>query len=114
LLILDELEPLWEPAESRSDIGELLSLLTDVDHLVLMITMRGAERPMKVQWIQPFLPSLQPLDQNTACLTFADIADGHSLEEVDKILSLADNMPLAISLLAHLADSEGCAHVLSC
>jgi hypothetical protein len=51
------------------------------------------------------LPSLQPLDQNTACLTFADIADGrHSLEEVDKIL--ADNMPLAISLLAHLADSE--------
>jgi hypothetical protein len=61
------------------------------------------------------LRALQPLDQEAAHLTFADIADsGHSLEEVDKILSLTDNMPLAISLLAHLADTEGCSTVLSC
>jgi hypothetical protein len=32
---------------------------------------------------------------------------------MDKVLSLADNMPLAVSLLAHLADSEGCTAVLS-
>jgi hypothetical protein len=45
---------------------------------------------------------------------FADIADsGHSVEEVDQILSLTDNMPLAISLLAHLAHIEGCSNVLS-
>jgi hypothetical protein len=57
---------------------------------------------------------LQPLDQEAACLTFTDIADGEpSLQEVDKILSLTDNMPLAISLLAHLADTEGCSNVLS-
>ncbi|KAJ7797394.1 hypothetical protein B0H14DRAFT_3157506 [Mycena olivaceomarginata] len=68
LLILDELETLWEPESSRVDIEELLSLLTD---------------------------------------------SAHSLEEVDQILSLADNMPLAISLLAHLADTEGCSSVLS-
>ncbi|KAJ7896686.1 hypothetical protein B0H14DRAFT_3124887 [Mycena olivaceomarginata] len=77
LLILDELETLWEPASSRGDIEELLSLLTDVEDLVLMANSR------------------------------------HSLEEVDQILSLADNMPLAISLLAHLADTEGCSNVLS-
>jgi hypothetical protein len=54
------------------------------------------------------------LDQEAARRTFFDIADsGHSLEEVDQILSLADNMPLAISLLAHLADTEGCSNVLS-
>jgi hypothetical protein len=35
------------------------------------------------------------------------------VEEVDEILSLTDNMPLAISLLAHLADTEGCSTVLS-
>lgn len=44
---------------------------------------------------------------------FIDIADGSQrTEEVDKVLSLTGNMPLAISLLAHLADSEGCLNVL--
>jgi hypothetical protein len=57
---------------------------------------------------------LKPLDQDAARLIFIDIADnGHTLEEVDRILSLTDNMPLAINLLAHLADSEGCSNVLS-
>jgi hypothetical protein len=36
LLILDELETLWEPASSRANIEELLSLLTGVEHLALM------------------------------------------------------------------------------
>jgi 3-hydroxyacyl-CoA dehydrogenase len=54
------------------------------------------------------------LDQQAAHLTFVDIADGgHSQEEVDQILSLTDNMPLAISLLAHLADTDVCSNVLS-
>ncbi|KAJ7698216.1 hypothetical protein B0H14DRAFT_2549231 [Mycena olivaceomarginata] len=107
LLILDELETLWEPASSRGDIEELLSLLTS-------ITMRGAERPAKVRWTRPFLRTLQQLDQQAARLTFVDITDsGYSREEVDQILSLTDNMPLAISLLAHLVDTEGCSNVLS-
>ncbi|KAJ7691392.1 hypothetical protein B0H14DRAFT_2550558 [Mycena olivaceomarginata] len=111
LLILDELETLWEPASSRANIEELLSLLTAVEDLALMAR---AEHPAKVQWTRPFLKVLQPLDQEAARCTFVDIADsGHSLEEVDQILSLADNMPLAISLLAHLADTEGCSNVLS-
>jgi hypothetical protein len=60
------------------------------------------------------LGPLQPLDQEAARRTFVDIADsGHSLDEVDRILSLTDNMPLAISLLAHLVDTEGCPTVLS-
>ncbi|KAJ7806230.1 hypothetical protein B0H14DRAFT_2610566 [Mycena olivaceomarginata] len=76
-LILDELETLWEPASSRGDIEELLSLLTSVEDLALMAN------------------------------------NGHSQQEVDQILSLTDNMPLAISLFAHLADTEGCSNVLS-
>ncbi|KAJ7686626.1 P-loop containing nucleoside triphosphate hydrolase protein, partial [Mycena olivaceomarginata] len=113
LLILDELETLWESTESRGDIEELLSLLTDINHLALMITMRGTERPAKVQWTRPFLLPLKPLDQKAARLTFIDIADDkYDLEEVDKILSLTDNMPLAIDLLAHLVDSEGCSNIL--
>jgi hypothetical protein len=76
--------------------------------------MRGAERPAKVAWTHPFLSPLRPLEQTAARQTFLDIADNtHDPIEVDKVLSLTDNMPLAINLIAHLVDSEGCSHVLS-
>ncbi|KAJ7866630.1 P-loop containing nucleoside triphosphate hydrolase protein [Mycena olivaceomarginata] len=114
LLILDNFETLWEPLESRKDIEEFLSLLTDVKHLALMITMRGAERPAKVLWSRPFLQPLLPLEHDAALHTFLDITDYNGDQrEIDQVLSLTDNMPLAINLLAHLADSEGCTHVLS-
>ncbi|KAJ6572325.1 hypothetical protein B0H19DRAFT_1065281 [Mycena capillaripes] len=99
LLILDNLETVWEPSESHHEIEEFLSLLSDFEHLALMVTMRGAERPAKVRWSRPFLPPLEPLDQDAAHKTFIDIADGtHEPTAVDKVLSLTDNMPLAISL----------------
>jgi Cdc6-like AAA superfamily ATPase len=40
LLILDNFETVWEPTESRGDIEEFLSLITNVEHLALMV---GAE-----------------------------------------------------------------------
>ncbi|KAJ7340825.1 P-loop containing nucleoside triphosphate hydrolase protein, partial [Mycena albidolilacea] len=114
LLILDNLETSWEPNESRNHIEEFLSVLTEVDQLSLMITMQGTERPAKVAWTRPFLLPLKPLEQGPARQTFVDIADDqHSPEEVDRVLSLTDNMPLAISLVAHLVDSEGCNAVLA-
>ncbi|KAJ7616191.1 P-loop containing nucleoside triphosphate hydrolase protein, partial [Mycena polygramma] len=114
LLILDNLETLWEPTQSRQEIEEFLSLLTDVDHLALLITMRGLERPGKVRWTRPFIPPLERLAQDAARKMFIDIADdNHDLGQIDKVLSLTDNVPLAISLLAHLVDSEGCTNILS-
>ncbi|KAJ7758678.1 P-loop containing nucleoside triphosphate hydrolase protein, partial [Mycena metata] len=114
LLILDNLETVWEPPTSRKETEEFLSLLTDITSLALVITMRGAERPSKVQWTRPFLPSLQPLTQDAARRMFIDIVDDkHSLEEVDQVLGLTDNMPLSISLLAHLVDIDGCSEILS-
>ncbi|KAJ7046139.1 P-loop containing nucleoside triphosphate hydrolase protein, partial [Mycena alexandri] len=114
LLILDNLETVWEATKFREEIEEFLSLLTDVNHLALVITMRGAERPSKVQWTRPFLLPLPPLAQDAARKMFTDIADDkHSLDEVDQVLGLTDNMPLSISLLAHLVDLEGCPHILS-
>jgi hypothetical protein len=54
------------------------------------------------------------LKQDAAQQTFIDIAeDHHNLEEVEKLLSLTDNMPLAINLMAHLVDVQGCSNVLS-
>ncbi|KAJ6552293.1 hypothetical protein DFH09DRAFT_1281037 [Mycena vulgaris] len=37
LLILDNLETIWEPRESRGDTERLLSFLTGMDHLALMV-----------------------------------------------------------------------------
>ncbi|KAJ7243102.1 hypothetical protein B0H12DRAFT_1236529 [Mycena haematopus] len=102
LLVLDNLETAWEPLESRADIEEFLSLLTDVPHLALIITMRGAERPAK------------PLTQEAARQTFLDITDDvHDPQDIDKLLALTDNLALAVDLIARLVDYEGCATVLS-
>ncbi|KAJ7472532.1 hypothetical protein FB451DRAFT_1469264 [Mycena latifolia] len=117
LLILDNLETSWEPIESRGEIEELLAKLTDLPHLALMasITMRGAERPAKVQWTHPFLAPLKPLSNVAARDTFLDIADNvYETRDVDEVLSLTDNLPLAVDLMAHAVDFEGsCSAVLA-
>ncbi|KAJ7462965.1 hypothetical protein FB451DRAFT_1495053 [Mycena latifolia] len=108
ILILDNLETVWEPRECRADVEKFLALLADIDHLALIITMRGAERPANVQWTRPFLGPLKPLSQEAARRSFIDIVDdGYTIEDIDKILLLADNMPLAIDLIAHLVDYDG-------
>ncbi|KAF8181702.1 P-loop containing nucleoside triphosphate hydrolase protein, partial [Mycena galopus ATCC 62051] len=108
LLILDNLETVWEPIQCQPAIEEFLSLLTGLEHLALMITMRGAERPAKVQWSRPFLLPLQPLSKEAARQTFIEITDNaNPIEEIDKLLEFTDNMPLAVDLIAHLADYEG-------
>jgi Cdc6-like AAA superfamily ATPase len=46
LLILDNFETLWEPPESRGDIEDFLSLLTDIKHLALMVGTNGLVRAL--------------------------------------------------------------------
>jgi hypothetical protein len=70
--------------------------------------MRGAERPANIQWTRPFLEPLAPLDQDAARQIFIDITDGiYETKDIDKVLLLADNIPLAIDLIANLVNSEG-------
>ncbi|KAJ6467309.1 hypothetical protein C8R45DRAFT_1171729 [Mycena sanguinolenta] len=114
LLILDNLEAVWEPTQSRAGVEELLSLLADVEYLGLIITMRGAERPARVQWTRPFLLPLQPLSNHAAMQTFMDITDdSYSAQDFNQLLGFTDNLPLAVDLLAHLVDSEGLENVLA-
>ncbi|KAJ7472991.1 hypothetical protein B0H11DRAFT_1345723 [Mycena galericulata] len=75
--------------------------------------MRGAERPGKVAWTRPFLPPLKPLSTEAAREMFMEIADVNEPQEIDQILYLTDNMPLAVDLIAHLVDYDGFASVLS-
>ncbi|KAJ7289659.1 P-loop containing nucleoside triphosphate hydrolase protein, partial [Mycena rebaudengoi] len=114
LLVLDNLETCWESLASRSEVEEFLSLLTDVLHLGVMITLRGAERPSKVKWTRPFVAPLEPLSYVAAWQTFLDVADdGHDDGSIKKLLELTGNLPLAVSLIASVAGSEGCAQALS-
>ncbi|KAF7364632.1 hypothetical protein MVEN_00332500 [Mycena venus] len=97
LLVLDNLETVWEPMTSRGGVEELLSQLADITHLALLITMRGTERPAKA-----------------ARQILLDIADDfHEAKDIDQILSLTNNLPLAVDLFAHLVDDEGCPSVLA-
>ncbi|KAJ7808441.1 hypothetical protein B0H14DRAFT_1516155 [Mycena olivaceomarginata] len=109
LLILDNFETPWEALESRERVEEFLALLADIPHLALLVTMRGAERPSRVQWTHPFLRPLIPLDQAAARQAFIDIADEiHDSSEVDQLLEITDNIPLAVQLVAGVAASVGC------
>ncbi|KAJ7286814.1 P-loop containing nucleoside triphosphate hydrolase protein [Mycena rebaudengoi] len=114
LLVLDNLETPWESISSQSEVEEFLSLLTDVAHLGLMITMRGAERPAKVKWTRPFLLPLDPLSASAALQTFIDVADDtHHQESVKHLLEVTGNLPLAVSLVSSVASHEGCDRALS-
>ncbi|KAJ7859864.1 hypothetical protein B0H14DRAFT_2746184 [Mycena olivaceomarginata] len=110
---LDNFETPWEPMDGRAKVEGFLSLLADILHLALLITMRGAERPGKVRWTHPFLYPLVPLTRVAAYQTFIEIADDiHNNSEVDQLLDITDNIPLAVQLIASIADSEGCGPTL--
>ncbi|KAJ7180882.1 P-loop containing nucleoside triphosphate hydrolase protein, partial [Mycena filopes] len=114
LLVLDNLETPWEHVESRSAVEGFISLLADVNHLALIITMRGAERPGKVQWTHPFLKPLEPLPDAAALQIFEEITDNpHLSDEKTQLLQVTENVPLALDLMAHLVECEGLSNVLT-
>ncbi|KAJ7351565.1 hypothetical protein DFH08DRAFT_935169 [Mycena albidolilacea] len=83
ILVLDNLETVWEPIQSRGGIEEFLSLLTEVKHLALLQTF----------------------------MDITDNA--YIKEDIEQILQFTDNMPLAVDLIAHLSDYEGLSNVLA-
>ncbi|KAK7000605.1 ATPase-AAA-core domain-containing protein, partial [Favolaschia claudopus] len=114
LLVLDNLETIWDTPESQDTVEQFLSMLDDIAHLALIITMRGVERPKKVCWTHPFLPPLQPLSQDAALQTFMDITDNcYDTEEINQVIRFTDYMPLAVDLMANLVDYEGLSAVSS-
>ncbi|KAJ7191351.1 P-loop containing nucleoside triphosphate hydrolase protein, partial [Mycena pura] len=109
LMILDNFETPWEPMSSRAAVEEVLSLLTDIPHLALVITMRGAERPGQVKWTRPFLQPIEPLEDGAALQTFHAIAgEDHEESLVRELLNLSGNLPLAVDLIANVVVYEGC------
>ncbi|KAJ7333994.1 hypothetical protein DFH08DRAFT_1083482 [Mycena albidolilacea] len=90
ILGLDNLETPWETRDSRGGVEEFLSLLTDLPHLHLLITMRARLR--KPSSTSPMILTIQRMLSKS---------------------SASDNLPLAVNLIAHLVDYEGCSNVLA-
>ncbi|KAJ6452360.1 hypothetical protein C8R47DRAFT_1204351 [Mycena vitilis] len=97
--------------DSAGTKAELLALIGD--HLGLKLGKTPAQALVRHFVEAP--PSLLILDNLEMVWERKESYDTHNLGEVDRILALTDNMPLAIaiSLLAHLVDSEGCTRVLA-
>lgn len=107
ILVLDNFETPWETVSTRIAIETLLSRLTAIKTLTLLVTMRGSERPAGIAWTRPFVLPLTPLDTNAARLTFVTISDTPKDDpHLEKLLKALDNLPLAITLMANLAQSE--------
>ncbi|KAJ7741748.1 P-loop containing nucleoside triphosphate hydrolase protein [Mycena maculata] len=111
ILVLDNFESPWEPFESRSDVEGLLSRLAGIQHVALLVTMRGAERPGQVRWTRPFLAPLSPLSRAAAMQTLSAIVDHEDDDETrklaDTVLDFTDNLPLAVQLIGAVASFEG-------
>lgn len=107
VIVLDNWESVWEPAEKRAPAESLLGAIAEIAHVTIIVTMRGSERPLGVAWSRPFLKVLSPLDSASAMQTFLAISnvsedDEHLLPLLEKL----GNLPLAVTLIASIAQYE--------
>ncbi|KZV62699.1 hypothetical protein PENSPDRAFT_711258, partial [Peniophora sp. CONT] len=103
MLCLDNLETPWDTDVQSTEM--LLSKIAELPQFTLLITSRGSDRPLQVAWSQPILAPLEPLSLNAALATWEAICGSHD-EHSTKLVLAVDCVPLAVTLLAHLAESE--------
>ncbi|KAH7102277.1 hypothetical protein BKA62DRAFT_829384 [Auriculariales sp. MPI-PUGE-AT-0066] len=114
LIVLDNFESAWDAQEYRSLAEDVLSVLGELSNVALIITMRGAERPQRIAWTKPIMPPLQPLEEIAAKHVFYAISDVPDSEtHVEPLLKKLDNIPLAVVLMASLAQFESCESLVS-
>ncbi|KZV62703.1 TPR-like protein, partial [Peniophora sp. CONT] len=103
ILCLDNLETPWD-ADVQA-VEALLSKVAGISDLALLITTRGADRPPRIAWTRPLLPSVVPLTLEAAIEIWDAICDSHDQHSI-MLIRAVDQVPLAVTLLAHLAQSE--------
>jgi tetratricopeptide (TPR) repeat protein len=105
ILCLDNFESPWDQdGDTRNSVEELLSRVAEIRHTTLLITMRGTVRPAQIQWTMPFLPPLMTLNCDAARQVWEHTADNYD-KFVEELTMAVDYVPLAVSLLAHLAQA---------
>ena len=114
LMVLDNFDTPWE-SENQTEVGSLLCRIAGVLHVTLIITMQGIIRPFDVAWTQPPLDPLVPLSLNAARQAFLKVNSdkASSQPELDELLKELECVPLAVKLIAQLAQSQSCSTLLS-
>ncbi|KAF8171908.1 P-loop containing nucleoside triphosphate hydrolase protein [Mycena galopus ATCC 62051] len=107
LLCLDNFETPWD-----SDKDHVESLLRNiaVPDLTLVITSRDIDRPRGIKWAVLNVKTLAP---DAAIETWDAISDGHNQFSV-QLMEAVDNLPLAVTLLAQLAQIESSEELWNC
>ncbi|KAG8940820.1 hypothetical protein FRC03_005074, partial [Tulasnella sp. 419] len=108
MLLLDNFETPWDIPGRQSEVGDILALLASIPTVSFIITMRAGQPPASgtVEWTDPKLPSLPPLEMKPANEAFLRIApDAAGDSELDTLLKELDCVPLAVTLMARLAEA---------
>ncbi|KAI0297118.1 P-loop containing nucleoside triphosphate hydrolase protein [Russula brevipes] len=105
ILCLDNFESPWDQnGDTRNSVEELLSRVTGLRGATVLITMRGMVRPGHTQWTMPLLPPLMTLDHDSAKSVWVHTADNYDAF-AEELIKSVDYVPLAVTLLAHLAQA---------
>ena len=104
ILCLDDFESTWDqPGPGRRAVELLLSDITALPSVTVLVTMRGGERPKETAWTLPMLPPLTNFGRDAAKRTWECLA-GACDEWAEKLIDVVDSLPLAVTLLASLAE----------
>ncbi|KZO92341.1 hypothetical protein CALVIDRAFT_567392 [Calocera viscosa TUFC12733] len=110
-VVLDNLESAWDTTD-RDAVEELLTELSNIDNLSLVITMRGQQRPVGVDWSEPLLPPLDTFDLPTSKTIYISNG-GKTGGQLDKLLQELDGWPLAIVLMAYQGQNRSPGQLLT-
>lgn len=105
IICLDNFESPWDQdGDTRNSVEDLLSRIAELQRVTLLITIRGTVRPAQTQWTVPLLPPLTTLGRDAARRVWEHTSDNYDVyaEELTKAVNY---VPLAVSLLAHLAQA---------
>ncbi|VDB85244.1 unnamed protein product [Peniophora sp. CBMAI 1063] len=104
LLCLDSFEMTWD-ADIAATEAFLYALVTKIDRLALIITVRGTVYPELVSWTNPLLFPLAPLSHDEMLKIWDDIRSAHD-EYASNLIADMGGVPLPVTILAQLAEHE--------
>ena len=105
IICLDNFESPWDQAaEIRNSVEELLCKVTSLRRVTVLVTMRGTERPGQTHWTEPTLAPLKTLDFRAAHVAWKRITNNFD-DSAKQLIAAVDNVPLAVNVLAHLAQA---------
>ncbi|KAI0040577.1 TPR-like protein [Auriscalpium vulgare] len=108
LLCLDNFESVWDcNAAEKHAIEAFIAKIASLSSVTLIITVRGIEYPPGIAWTDPKLPPLEPVNFEIAKQIFYKICS-HWDSWAEKLVQEVEGLPLAVTLIGHLAQSMSC------